>query len=137
MCELRRYLASSGCRIAAVEESVETSSAIGTLRGRLDVRLVERRGKQAVLDLKWGESSYRDLLEDGRAVQLAAYVRAIHIEDGKQLAAARGLLRAELGEGAHGRRAHGRPARPSTARRSTTTWARVETDRARGASEPA
>lgn len=78
MLELRRYLTSSGWRIAAVEEVVETSSAIGTLRGRLDVRLVNDGGKQAVLDLKWGEASYRALVEGGRAVQLAAYVRAIH-----------------------------------------------------------
>ena len=78
MVELRRYLASSGWRIAAVEEAVETSSTLGTLRGRLDVRLVNGEGKHAVLDLKWGEGSYRALLEGGRAVQLAAYVRAVH-----------------------------------------------------------
>jgi RecB family exonuclease len=78
MLELRRYLTGSGWRIAAVEEAVETSSSIGNLRGRLDVRLVNDEGKQAVLDLKWGEASYRALLEGGRAVQLAAYVRAIH-----------------------------------------------------------
>lgn len=82
MRELRRYLAGTGWRIAAVEEAIETSSTIGTLRGRLDVRLVNDEGKQAVLDLKWGESSYRGLLEDGRAVQLAAYVRAIHVKGG-------------------------------------------------------
>lgn len=83
MLELRRYFASSGWRIAAVEESVETSSTVGMLRGRLDVRLVNDEGEQAVLDLKWGESTYRTLLQDGRAVQLAAYVRAIHATDSK------------------------------------------------------
>lgn len=84
MLELRRYLANSGWRIAAVEEDVETASTIGTLHGRLDVRLVNDEGKQAVLDLKWGEASYRALLEGGRAVQLAAYVRAIHVTGPKK-----------------------------------------------------
>lgn len=84
MRELRRYLLRTGWRIAAVEEPIETSSTIGTLRGRLDVRLVNDEGKQAVLDLKWGEGSYRDLLEAGRAVQLAAYVRAIHAKGSAQ-----------------------------------------------------
>lgn len=82
MRELRRYLASTGWKIAAVEEAVTTSSTVGTLRGRLDVRLVNAEGKEAVLDLKWGESTYRALLKEGRAVQLAAYVRAIHVKEG-------------------------------------------------------
>jgi ATP-dependent helicase/nuclease subunit B len=83
MLELRRYLASSGWRIQGVEEAVETSSTLGTLRGRLDVRLANAAGQQAVLDLKWGEATYRALLADGGAVQLAAYVRAIHVKGGK------------------------------------------------------
>lgn len=83
MRELRRYLVESGWHIAAVEEVVATSSAIGTLSGRLDVRLENAEGQQAVLDLKWGASSYKELLEGGRAVQLAAYVHAIHPKGSK------------------------------------------------------
>jgi RecB family exonuclease len=78
MRELRFYLVDSGWRIAAVEEAVETASALGTLNGRIDVRLENDEGKQAVLDLKWGASSKVKLLEGGRAVQLAAYVHALH-----------------------------------------------------------
>ena len=77
MRELHRYLAKSGFRIAAVEEAIETDSAIGTLRGRLDVRLVDGAGQSAILDLKWGASTYRELIAEGRAVQLAIYARAI------------------------------------------------------------
>lgn len=77
MRELRRYLDDAGFRIAGVEESISIDSAIGTLTGRLDVRLVDAEGKPAVLDLKWGASSYRELLEKGRAVQLAIYARAL------------------------------------------------------------
>jgi RecB family exonuclease len=77
MRDLHRYLRKTGFTIAAVEEVIETPCAIGTLRGRLDVRLVDRDGNSAVLDLKWGRSSYQTRLEEGRAVQLAAYARAI------------------------------------------------------------
>ncbi|MDB4944553.1 MAG: hypothetical protein JWP97_4087 [Labilithrix sp.] len=83
MVELRAYLVGSGWRIAAVEQPITTTSSIGVLHGRLDVRLVNDLGKEAVLDLKWGESSYRALLEEGRAVQLAAYVRGIHEQGSK------------------------------------------------------
>lgn len=83
MCALRRYLVEVGWRIAGVEEVVTTTSSIGTLKGRLDVRLVNDDGKEAVLDLKWGESSYKSLLEEGRAVQLAAYVRGVHVKGGR------------------------------------------------------
>ena len=83
MRALRRYLVDTGWRIAGVEESVTTTSTIGILKGRLDVRLVNDEGKEAVLDLKWGESSYKSLLEEGRAVQLAAYVQGIHAKGGK------------------------------------------------------
>jgi ATP-dependent helicase/nuclease subunit B len=78
MRELRFYLVDSGWHIAAVEEAVETTSTIGTLSGRIDMRLENDEGKQAVLDLKWGASSYKELLEGGRAVQLAAYVHALY-----------------------------------------------------------
>lgn len=77
MRELRRYLDSSGFRIAGVEEAIKVDSALGELTGRLDVRLVDANGKSAVLDLKWGASSYRAALETGRAVQLAIYARAL------------------------------------------------------------
>lgn len=78
--ELRRFLARSGLQIAAVEEPTETSCAVGTLSGRLDVRLVDPAGSSAILDLKWGESRYRALVEQGRAIQLAAYARALGMQ---------------------------------------------------------
>lgn len=74
---LHRYLARADFRIAAVEETITTSSAAGPLHGRLDLRLVDREGRPAILDLKWGSSSYRDALASGRAVQLAVYARAV------------------------------------------------------------
>jgi ATP-dependent helicase/nuclease subunit B len=84
MRELRFYLVDSGWRIAAVEEAVETTSTLGTLSGRIDVRLENDEGKQAVLDLKWGASSKQKLIEGGRAVQLAAYVHALHAKDASE-----------------------------------------------------
>jgi ATP-dependent helicase/nuclease subunit B len=80
MRDLHRYLERIGCRIAAVEEVVTTDSAVGSLHGRLDLRLEGRNGnedRRAILDLKWGASTYRAALADGRAVQLAVYSRAV------------------------------------------------------------
>lgn len=86
MRDLYRYLARSGYRIKAVEEVVTTDSAIGPLEGRLDLRLGDAEGRTAILDLKWGASKYRTLLAAGRAVQLAAYARALAEADGEEVA---------------------------------------------------
>ena len=85
MHELRRYLRSAGFRIASVEEPVQTRSAVGTLHGRLDLRLMDASGNDAVLDLKWGEVTYQDLLKSGSSVQLAAYAQALRskMSDGR------------------------------------------------------
>lgn len=77
MRNLRRYLGRAGYRIAGVEETIETTSAVGDLQGRLDLRLTDEAGHTAILDLKWGVNTYRTLLREGRAVQLAAYARGI------------------------------------------------------------
>ena len=80
--DLYRYLAQRGYRIVAVEEVVTTTSAVGPLHGRLDLRLVGADGHSAILDLKWGVSTPRLLLAQGRAVQLAVYARAVAERDG-------------------------------------------------------
>ena len=77
MRELHRYIRAAGFRIAAVEEPIAMQSTVGNPHGRLDVRLTDKSGKDAVLDLKWGASTYRGLLEKGRAIQLAVYTQAL------------------------------------------------------------
>jgi RecB family exonuclease len=77
MRALHGYLRGAGFRIASVEEPVQAQSALGTLRGRLDLRLMDASGNDAVLDLKWGEASYVDLLRNGKSVQLASYAQAL------------------------------------------------------------
>lgn len=77
MRALYRYLVEAGWRIASVEEPIALDSTVGALRGRLDLRLVDEEGAPAILDLKWGASTYGTLLAEGRAVQLAAYARAV------------------------------------------------------------
>lgn len=77
MRALRRYLTSSGYHIAGVEEDITTASGVGMLVGRLDVRLADADGQIAVLDLKWGASTYEARIKEGRAIQLAAYSRAL------------------------------------------------------------
>lgn len=74
---LRRYLDVSGFRVIGVEEEIVATSTLGALRGRLDVRLVDAHGHEAVLDLKWADARYRTVITEGRAIQLALYARAI------------------------------------------------------------
>jgi hypothetical protein len=78
MRELHRYLARTERHIRSVEEVITADSAVGSLHGRLDLHLVDRHGRDrdAIVDLKWGVSRYRDALVNGRAVQLAVYSRA-------------------------------------------------------------
>lgn len=91
--ELYRYLRDSDFRIAAVEEELSTSSAIGPLHGRIDLRLVGPDGQIAILDLKWGGNRYAELLEKGRSVQLAVYARALgHDPPAGYFAIARGAV---------------------------------------------
>lgn len=77
MRELRRWLEASAFRIVAVEETVRAESALGVLEGRLDLRIEDAKGNPAILDLKWGTSSYRARLLEGRALQLAIYARGV------------------------------------------------------------
>jgi hypothetical protein len=44
--------------------------------GSLDVLLRSKDGREVVLDLKWGAKTYRELLENGWALQLAVYSAA-------------------------------------------------------------
>lgn len=74
---LHRYILANNLRIVAVEEEISAPSALGPLHGRIDLRLADHDGRPAILDLKWGSSAYRTLLEQGRAVQLAVYARAV------------------------------------------------------------
>lgn len=74
---LYRYLAKAGLRVVAVEEEVEAESVLGKVSARLDLRVMDTQGNVAVLDLKWGSGSYAKKIEQGRAVQLAAYSRAL------------------------------------------------------------
>ncbi|HTA89808.1 MAG TPA: PD-(D/E)XK nuclease family protein [Polyangiaceae bacterium] len=74
--ELARLLKRAELRIIAVERELEASWRGLTLVGRIDL-LVEGPGAvEAIIDVKWGLSSYRDLLREGQALQLAIYVFA-------------------------------------------------------------
>jgi ATP-dependent helicase/nuclease subunit B len=74
--ELSRLLRGVGLRIVAVEQALETPWQGGKLEGRLDLLVAAEDGQHAIIDMKGGMSTYRDLLRDGRAVQLAAYAFA-------------------------------------------------------------
>jgi len=77
MRELYRYLAKAGFRIKSVEEPVVLNATVGSPHGRLDLLLVDDAGAEAILDLKWGRSTYEAYLQRGTAIQLALYSRAV------------------------------------------------------------
>lgn len=78
--ELSRILRGAGLRIVAVEKSLDASWQGGKLDGRLDLLVVSPNGEHAIIDMKGGMSIYRDLLREGRALQLALYAFAQSVE---------------------------------------------------------
>lgn len=71
--ELQRALRRSGLRIIRVEHELRMPWRGGDFLGRIDVVVASPDGGEHILDLKWGSTSYRDALREGRALQLAAY----------------------------------------------------------------
>jgi RecB family exonuclease len=74
--ELSRLLRRASLRIVAVEQAVEATWQGGKLEGRLDLLVAAEDGHHAIIDMKGGLSTYRDLLRAGLALQLAAYAFA-------------------------------------------------------------
>ncbi len=65
-------------RVVGVESHFSVEFRGGTLDGELDLLLLDERGDEIILDLKWGSTAYRQRLKEGRAIQLAVYVTARH-----------------------------------------------------------
>ncbi|HEY5376953.1 MAG TPA: PD-(D/E)XK nuclease family protein [Polyangiaceae bacterium] len=82
--ELSRSLRGAGLRILAVEKPIDVPWRGGKLVGRIDLLVATSAGTQAIVDVKWGLSSYRELLRSGHALQLAAYAFAHALERGEQ-----------------------------------------------------
>lgn len=79
---LAALLARGDLTIVAIEEEIAGQWLGADLAGRLDLRLLDRAGRDLILDLKWGHGTYRDLLANGRAVQLAVYAHARRLQTG-------------------------------------------------------
>jgi hypothetical protein len=73
---LAEVLVESKLTVVDVEVAIEVPWRAGSLHGRLDLLLRGDTGRDVVLDLKWGAKSYRELLENGLATQLAVYAAA-------------------------------------------------------------
>ncbi len=81
--ELRTLLHGAGLSIVAVERDVEVDWQAGILGGRLDLLVATADGQHAIIDVKAGMATYRDLLRTGTALQLAAYAFAHAASDGE------------------------------------------------------
>lgn len=73
MARLVSILKDSELRVVSVEQGVEAPWGLGKLKGRVDLLLSDAEGREAIIDLKWGEARYREALSKGEAVQLAIY----------------------------------------------------------------
>jgi ATP-dependent helicase/nuclease subunit B len=71
--ELARSLRRAQLHIVGVERELRMPWRGGQLEGRVDLLVADPSGSEHILDLKWGASSYREALAEGRALQLAAY----------------------------------------------------------------
>lgn len=74
--DLSGALRASSLRVVAVEQRVELSWRGGKLVGAIDLLVASPAGVEAIIDMKWGISSYREQLRSGQALQLAAYAFA-------------------------------------------------------------
>jgi ATP-dependent helicase/nuclease subunit B len=73
-------------RIAGMEEPFEGNADDLTLRGYVDCRLESSDGSEALVDFKYGGvTKYRNLLAEGKPVQLAVYARGLSAASGKAL----------------------------------------------------
>jgi hypothetical protein len=82
LCGLSELLVGSGLSVAGVEVATVARWGERDLEGRLDLLLRRADGGDAVLDLKWGRQTYRDLLESGLAIQLAVYATVRRLATG-------------------------------------------------------
>jgi ATP-dependent helicase/nuclease subunit B len=73
---LAGLLAESRLTIAGVEVTVDEPWRAGSLGGRIDLLLLDERGGDVIVDLKWGRAGYADALKRGTATQLAVYAAA-------------------------------------------------------------
>jgi hypothetical protein len=79
--ELAQTLRQAGLRIVAVEKPIDVAWRGGKLVGRIDLLVETEAGTRAIIDVKWGRSSYRDVLRGGQALQLAVYTFAQATDD--------------------------------------------------------
>ncbi|MEO9195080.1 MAG: PD-(D/E)XK nuclease family protein, partial [Polyangia bacterium] len=126
--------------VVSVEQEITVEwSAKRKLNGRLDLLLEDTKGRDVVLDLKWGSTSYGKKLEEGVAVQLAAYALVRKKQTGAKTLPSAGYFSLRKGEAmaltddvfpdAH---VHEGPDLDETWRRTEKSIAAIESDLASG-----
>lgn len=86
MERIGRLLHEAGLVVEELEAKRRHSHLLGpeqALEGTIDILLRDRGGRPALLDLKWSRalSEYRERIQEGRAVQLAAYAALVGAEE--------------------------------------------------------
>ena len=79
---LVREINSRHLLVKGAEKELRGTFAGMEFQGKLDLYLEDAAGKQFVIDMKWSASSrYQESLENGKALQLAAYSRLLDAEE--------------------------------------------------------
>lgn len=92
---LRELLVSNQLSVFAVERPFEVPWRDASLTGRWDLLVSTAAGSRGVIDIKWGQSGYKRLLESGTALQLATYMKALELLEGTEAFAAYFSLRTQ------------------------------------------
>lgn len=87
-CALDRALRENNLVLLAVERQFEVAWRDGKLVGRWDLLAQDSRGRLFIIDIKWGQASYKKALRSGTALQLALYAHALTSEEGSEARAA-------------------------------------------------
>ena len=72
-CSLLHALRENSLTVIDVERTFEVSWRHGKLSGRWDLLVRDAHGGTYVIDMKWGQASYKKALRTGTALQLAVY----------------------------------------------------------------
>lgn len=85
---LQRALRENDLDLIAVERPFEVSWRSGKLVGRWDLLAQDTAGRLFIIDIKWGQASYKEALRSGTALQLALYTHALTSDGASEARAA-------------------------------------------------
>ncbi|MBK7660126.1 MAG: PD-(D/E)XK nuclease family protein [Betaproteobacteria bacterium] len=91
--DLHARLRRTGAVRVVPEKHLEGDTALGKLKGFIDLHVEHEAGPTSVVDMKWGKSAYAKKVVEKKHIQLAIYGKLVEIETGRWPAVAYYILR--------------------------------------------